>query len=138
MTATLPPSETTNPARLPPDMRVSPTTWLRKNLFNSWYNTLITVVAAVVAAILLFYGGRFILITGQWDAVRKNLTLLMMGVYPRNEQWRLVAQMYIMASALGLAWGTVTARSQDRAAETGVSALRPTPLDLLRRYWPIL
>ncbi len=141
MTATVPPPETRpqgDPSRLPPDMRVSPSNWLRKNLFNNWYNTLITVVAVVVGAILLFYGGRFIFVTGQWEAVRKNLTLLMMGVYPRNEQWRLVAQMYLVASALGLAWGTVTARSHDRAEETGVAAQRPTPLDLLRRYWPIL
>ena len=141
MTATVPPPETSPqgaPSRLPPDMRVSPSTWLGKNLFNNWYNTLITVVAVVVGAILLFYGGRFILVTGQWEAVRKNLTLLMMGVYPRNEQWRLVAQMYLVASALGLAWGTVTARSHDQAEDTGVAAQRPSLLDLLRRYWPIL
>ena len=141
MTATVPHSETSpqgDPSRLPPDTRLSPITWLRKNLFNNWYNTLITVVGVVVGAILLYYGGRFIFITGQWEAVRKNLTLLMTGVYPRNEQWRLVAQMYLVASALGLAWGTVTARSHDRAEETGVAAQRPTPLDLLRRYWSIL
>ena len=141
MTTTLPPPETSpqgDPSRLPPDMRVSTSTWLRKNLFNNWYNSLITVIAAVVGAILLYYGGRFIFVTGQWEAVRKNLTLLMMGVYPRNEHWRLVAQMYIVASALGLAWGTVTAISQDRAEDTGVVAQRPTPFDLLRRYWSIL
>ena len=141
MTTTLPPPETSpqgDPSRLPPNMRVSPSTWLRKNLFNNWYNSLITMIAVVVGAILLYYGGRFIFVTGQWEAVRKNLTLLMMGVYPRDEQWRLVVQMYLVASALGLAWGTVTARSQDRAEETGVAVQRPTPLDLLRRYWSIL
>ena len=62
----------------------------------------------------------------------------MVGIFPRSEQWRLVAQMYIVASALGLVWGTVTARSQDRAEDTGTIARRPTPLDLLRRYWSIL
>lgn len=141
MTATMPPSESQapgSPSNLPPEMRLSPRTWLRKNLFNNWYNGLATVIAVVVGAILLYYAGRFVFVTGQWEAVRKNLTLLMVGIFPRNEQWRLVAQMYIAASALGLVWGTVTARSQDRAEETGTSAPRPTPLDLLRRYWPIL
>ncbi len=141
MTATAPPPEIRSQGdstRLPPYMRVSSSIWLRKNLFNNWYNSLITLVAVVVGAILLYYGGRFIFVTGQWEAVRKNLTLLMMGVYPRDEQWRLVAQMYLVASALGLAWGTVTARSHDQAEDTGVAAQRPTPLDLLRRYWPIL
>ena len=92
----------------------------------------------MVGAILIFYGGRFIFVTGQWEAVRKNLTLLMVGIFPRSEQWRLVAQMYLVASAMGLAWGTVTARSQDRADDTDTVASRPTPLELLRRYWPIL
>lgn len=141
MTTTMPPSET-NPkdskSALPPEMRVPPGEWLRKNLFNTWYNGLVTVIAVVVGAILIFYGGRFIFVTGQWEAVQRYLTLLMVGVFPRSELWRLVAQMYIVASALGLVWGTVTARSQDRAEDTGAAVRRPTPLDLLRRYWPIL
>ena len=141
MTATLPPSET-NPqgssSSLPPDMRISPSSWLRKNLFNTWYNGLVTLIAVVVGAILIYYGGRFVFVTGQWEAIRRYLTLLMIGVFPRSEIWRLVAQMYIVASAIGLAWGTVTARSQDRSEDTDSVFRRPTPLDLLRRYWPIL
>lgn len=141
MTTTLPPPDSSppdSPSNVPPDLRMSPGTWARKNLFNNWYNSLITVVSSVVGAILIFYGSRFIFVTGQWEAVRKNLTLLMVGVYPRGEQWRLVVQMYLMASAIGIAWGTATARSQDQAADTGTSVRRPTPLDLIRRYWAIL
>ena len=119
-------------------MRLPPALWARKNLFNTWYNGVATVVAAVVGAILVYYGGRFVFVTGQWEAVRKNLTLLMVGVFPRDDLWRLVAQMYIVASALGLAWGTVTARSRDRAEDTGVSVRLPSPIDLLRRYWAVL
>ena len=138
MTATLPPSDTNQPENLPSDVRLPPAAWARKNLFNTWYNGLATVIAVVVGAILIYYGGRFVFVTGQWEAVRKNLTLLMVGIFPRGEQWRLVAQMYLFASALGLVWGTVTARSQDRAEDTDTTSPRPTPLDLLRRYWPIL
>ena len=138
MTATLPPADTNQPDNLPPDVRLPPAEWARKNLFNTWYNGLATLIAVVVGAILIYYGGRFVFVTAQWEAVRKNLTLLMVGIFPRNEQWRLVAQMYLFASALGLVWGTVTARSQDRAEDTDVAFRRPTPLDLLRRYWTIL
>lgn len=138
MTANLPPFDTNSSANLPPDMKMSLSMWARKNLFNTWYNGLVTVIAVVIGAILIFYGGRFILVTGQWEAVRKNLTLLMVGIFPRSELWRLVAQMYLVASAIGLVWGTVAARSQDRAKDTGTVARRPTTLDLLRRYWTIL
>ncbi len=127
-----------SPSSLAVDMGVSPNVWLRKNLFNTWYNSLITVVAAILGVMLIYYGARFVFVTGQWEAVRKNLTLLMMGLFPRSEQWRLVVQMYIVASALGLAWGTITAKSQDQAQETGVATQRPSAVDLLRRYWPIL
>lgn len=141
MTATLPPPETSpqGSSSVPlSDERIARRVWARQNLFNTWYNSLVTVIAIVVGAILIFYGGRFVFVTGQWEAVRKYLTLLMVGIFPRDQLWRLVAQMYIVATALGLAWGTVTARSQDRADDTGVTARWPTPLDLLRRYWPIL
>ena len=138
MTATHPPSDSGQQKNLPPDMRLPPAVWARKNLFNTWYNGVATVVAVVVGAILVYYGGRFVFVTGQWEAVRKNLTLLMVGIFPRDELWRLVVQMYLVATALGLAWGTVTARSQDRAEDTGVFARLPSPIDLLRRYWAIL
>ena len=141
MTATLPPPDANppdTPSSLPPDLRVSTGMWARQNLFNNWYNGLITVVASVVGVILIFYGARFVFVTGQWEAVRRNLTLLMVGTYPRGEQWRLVVQMYLMAPAIGIAWGTATARSQDRATDTGTNVPRATPLDLLRRYWAIL
>ncbi|WP_419917621.1 amino acid ABC transporter permease [Candidatus Poriferisocius sp.] len=132
----------TNPqdkaANLPPNLRLSPYDWARKHLFNTWYNGLITLIVVVLGAILIFYGGRFVLFTGQWRAVRINLTQLMVGTFPRDEHTRLVAQMYIAASAIGLVWGTVTARSQDRAQDTGTNVSRPSPLDLLRRYWAIL
>ena len=138
MTATLPPSDTNQSGNLPPEVRLPPAVWARKNLFNTWYNGLATLITVVVGTILIYYGGRFVFVTGQWEAVRKNLTLLMVGIFPRGEQWRLVAQMYLFAAALGLVWGTVTAKSQDRAEDTDVAFRRPTPLDLLRRYWTIL
>ena len=124
--------------RLAPDATLSAGDWARKHLFNTWYNALVTVIAAVVGAILVYYAGRFMLVTAQWEAVRKNLTLLMTGTYPRDEQWRLVAQMYLVATAVGLAWGASTAQSKDRAKDTGVAFSLPKPLDLLRRYWPVL
>ncbi len=141
MTTTLPPSATGSPDRSPsrpPNRKVPPGVWIRKNLFNNWYNGLITIVALVVGVIVLIPTLRFVFITGQWEAIRRNLTLLMIGTFPRSDQWRLVAQMYLMASALGLAWGTATASSKDRADDTGTTSVRPTGIQLLRRYWPIL
>ena len=112
--------------------------WVRRNLFNSWYNSILTVVLGLVAIYVSYRAGRFVFITGQWDAVRVNLTLFMMGTFDRSEQWRLVAHAYLFASAVGIAWGAATAGASDRADDAGMSAPRPRPLDLLRRYWSLL
>ncbi|WP_419926591.1 amino acid ABC transporter permease [Candidatus Poriferisocius sp.] len=138
MTTPAPPVGPDPKESLPPDAKLSAVDWARKHLFNTWYNGLVSVIATVLGAILLYYGGRFMLVTAQWEAVQKNLTLLMTGTYPRDEQWRLVAQMYLVATAIGLAWGTSTAQSRDRAQDTGVEFRLTKPLGLFRRYWPVL
>lgn len=111
---------------------------LRKDYFNTWYNTLITLLLGAIAVYVAYRGGKFLFSSGQWEAVRRNLTLLMIGTFPRSEQWRLVVQTYLLASAIGIAWGTVVADNRDRAISIGEPAERDSLLDLARRYWPIL
>lgn len=111
---------------------------LRKHLFNSWYNSLATILIAAVAVYVSYRGGKFLFASGQWEAVRTNLTLLMIGTFPRGELWRLVTQTYLLASAIGIAWGATVAASRDRGAEIGVPPHRDSLAGLARRYWPIL
>lgn len=122
----------------PPVTAVPPVAWARRNLFNSWYNSLLTMVLGVVAGYLAYRSIMFVAVNGRWSPVRVNLTLFMTGTFPRNEQWRLVAQIYLMAAAIGVAWGVNTASAADRAADTGIAVNRPSALDLLRRYWSLL
>ncbi|WP_420638339.1 amino acid ABC transporter permease [Candidatus Poriferisocius sp.] len=111
---------------------------LRKDLFNTWYNALITILLSAVGVYLAYRGGKFLFASGQWQSVRANLTLLMIGTFPRSEQWRLVVQTYLLASSIGMAWGMVLAAARDRADEIGVPAERVTAVGLARRYWPIV
>lgn len=129
---------TTSTRSTPPVITQSPAAWARRNLFNSWYNSLLTLVLGVVAGYLAYRSILFVAVNGRWSPVRVNLTLFMTGTFPRNEQWRLVAQIYLMAAAIGIAWGTNTAGSADRAADSGISTSRPSALQLLRRYWSLL
>ncbi|WP_420619861.1 amino acid ABC transporter permease [Candidatus Poriferisocius sp.] len=111
---------------------------LRKDLFNTWYNALVTILLGVVGVYAIYRGGKFLFLSGQWEAVRQNLTLLMIGTFPRSEQWRLVVQTYLLASSIGIAWGTVVASNRDRAIEIGTAFERHSVLGLARRYWAIL
>ena len=122
----------------PPPTTQTPVAWARRRLFNSWYNSLLTLVLGVVASYLAYRTILFVAVNGRWSPVRVNLTLFMTGTFPRDEQWRLVAQIYLMAAAIGVAWGAITASAADRAADSGIAANRASAPDLLRRYWSLL
>ncbi|HEX9762516.1 MAG TPA: amino acid ABC transporter permease [Acidimicrobiia bacterium] len=121
-----------------PREKLPPRQWVRRHLFNNWYNTAITVLLLLV----LGYGGyRFLLflfVNGRWAPVRQNLTLFMVGRFPRSELWRVVAQLIIWSGALGLAWGAAIAGARFRAAQTGVPYREDPVLARVRRYWGLL
>ncbi|MFM6025068.1 MAG: amino acid ABC transporter permease [Dolichospermum sp.] len=64
-------------------------TWLRENLFNTWYNCLLTVVCSIFL-FWLFQGFAIWLITkAQWQVVTVNLHLFLVGRFPQNLYWRI-------------------------------------------------
>jgi general L-amino acid transport system permease protein len=74
--------------------------WLRKNLFSTWYNSLLTVVCLV----LLFWVTQRILTwattQAQWAVIQVNLRLFLVGRYPQTLYWRAWIVLAI-ASTLG-------------------------------------
>lgn len=125
-------------AAAPPVPRHTVGEWIRKNLFKNWWSGLITII--LFPAIL--YGGyrafMFVFINGQWDAVRVNLTLFMQGTFPRDEQWRLIAQIILFAFAFGLGAGTNTASRRDAAQDAGLTFDRSGLVDTLKRMWSLV
>lgn len=79
--------------------------WLKANLFNTWYNSIITVVMGVIAAFLAWKAANFVFVTAQWEPIRTNLELFMIGTYPRAERTRIVVQLLAVAGAAGLLAG---------------------------------
>lgn len=58
-----------------PPARPGPRRWLKKNLFSSWFNTLLTVVAVAFIGIVALSLGRWALVTADWSPVVENLRL---------------------------------------------------------------
>ena len=112
--------------------------WARKNLFRNWWSGLITVILVPLIGYLAYLGLRFFFVTGQWDAVRVNLTLFMQGTFPRDEQWRLISQIMIFALAFGIGLGTNSAASQDRAEDAGLGYERGSIAGTLARMWSLV
>ena len=112
--------------------------WARQNLFNNWYSSIITVVLISLAVWFGFRGLRFVLFTANWEPVRTNLTLLMIGTFPRNEQWRIVAQLLLLATAAGLFWGATIGAAKQRAFRAGLEFSVEPIWRVIKRWWALL
>ena len=107
----------------------SPGEWIRKNLFNSWYNTLLTVLFTALLGWVAFKAGRFLFLTARWEIIRVNLTDAMVGGFPRDQLSRIWVGAWIAAAAAGISAGA----RQRRGAEVRLwrAVRRAAPLLLL-------
>ena len=89
----------------PPVTVVGPLAWLRKNLFSTWYNMALTLLAIWLLVILLRPAIEWATTEARWGVIEANLTLFMVGLYPREQLGRVWLCIFILAALLGLSWG---------------------------------
>ena len=111
--------------------------WLKENLFNTWYNTLLTFLALGLLYLVANGVLRWVLVEANWNVIPVNLQLLMIGTYPRDEVWRVWTVVYTLAALAGLSagiWGGLALRFALAIAGVGV-VLAVLPFDLATRGW---
>lgn len=93
------------PTLPPPTERFTLLGWLQKNLFNSWYNALLSVLT--VAFIYWIIRGLLVWATSvaEWQVVAANLRLFLVGQYPVDELWRVWICLYVLAFISGASYG---------------------------------
>jgi general L-amino acid transport system permease protein len=89
----------------PPRMTVGPLAWLRKNLFSTWYNVLLTMLAVWLLYIVLTPALEWATTEARWGVITANLTLFMVGQYPREQIGRVWLSIFILGALIGLSWG---------------------------------
>lgn len=89
----------------PPRLTVGPLAWLRKNLFSTWYNAALTLIGIWLLYVLLKPATQWALTEARWGVIRANLTLFMIGQYPRDQLWRVWLAIYLLGAMIGLSWG---------------------------------
>jgi general L-amino acid transport system permease protein len=89
----------------PPQSTVGPLAWLRKNLFSTWYNIALTLLAAWLLYLVLSPAIEWATTEARWGVIEANLTLFMIGLYPREQIGRVWLTIFILAALLGLSWG---------------------------------
>ena len=102
-----------NPAIKPPTESKSTLRWLKENLFNTWYNALLTFLA-VVFLFAVFKGILTWAFTeANWNVIPANLQIFLVGAYPREEIWRVWVVVYTLGILTGLSagiWGGLAIR----------------------------
>lgn len=115
----------------PPVRATGSVKWMKDNLFRTWSDTLITIIAG---GLLIWLLGSFLIwffTSAQWEIVRVNLTSFMVGRFPRDQLWRVAVALLVGAFAGGMLLG-MTKRLEQKVG----------PLEALRtfftRAWPLV
>lgn len=88
-----------------PVLTVGPLAWLRNNLFSTWYNALLTLLAIWLLYTVLQPAWQWATTEARWGVIEANLTLFMIGLYPREQIGRVWLSIFLLAGLTGLSWG---------------------------------
>jgi len=88
-----------------PPLPPGPIKWIRDNLFNSWFNALITVVFLPIVFFSLVNIVQWVFNVADWRAVTQFPLLYAVGQYPRPEIWRVGVALSFLLFLLGASWG---------------------------------
>jgi len=89
----------------PPVLTVGPLAWVRKNLFSTWYNVALTLLTAWLLVTLFKPAWQWATTEARWGVIEANLTLFMIGLYPREQVWRIWLTVFMLAGLIGFSWG---------------------------------
>ncbi len=109
----------TAPTSAPAQPASTPIAWLRKNLFSSWFNSLLTIAIVFVLGRTLFGFIWWATTTAKWQVIPANLPLFFVGRFPTNQYWRLALMLAMIGGLGGLTWGVV-ARNQPKLLSRNV------------------
>ncbi|MDJ0719215.1 MAG: amino acid ABC transporter permease [Prochloraceae cyanobacterium] len=91
--------------------KVSPWIWLKKNLFSTWYNAVLTLISLLF---IYWIGLAFIewaLTLAQWRVIEANLKLLFVGYYPQELLWLTWTTLGAIVGLGGFSWGILSSYS---------------------------
>ena len=106
--------------------------WLKKNLFSTWFNSLLTIVSLAVIYVAVKGILTWVLTVADWTPVARSLKLFATGLYPVEEVWRIGTILAIVSFLAGLSWGVWggTVRTFAIGIAAGFALIAFLPFDL--------
>lgn len=92
----------------PPSNQISPGKWLKKNLFSSWYNTILTILSLLFSYWIGSGLVQWAFTIADWTVINANFRLFFVGRYPvrpDNLLWRTWTSLGIIVGLGGFSWG---------------------------------
>ncbi len=84
---------------------LDPISWAKANLFNTWYNSLLTVLIVAVLFLAIIPALTWAFGSADWSPITSNLKLFLAGQYPPDQMWRVGISVLIFSAVFGVAWG---------------------------------
>ncbi|NHC37672.1 amino acid ABC transporter permease [Scytonema millei] len=125
----------------PPNPPTSPLNWVQKNLFSTWYNSILTIICLTVIIWGLSSFISWALTTAQWRVVGANLRLFFVGRFPPELYWRVWTALGLIIGLAGLCWGYIVRNSPIFSRTilfvlgVIIAAIVLLPLELSARLW---
>jgi len=88
-----------------PLTQISPSKWLKQNLFSSWYNYILTIVSL---GIVYWVGSKLFtwaFYAADWTVLQANFRLFFVGRYPVKSLWRAWITLGVIVALGGISWG---------------------------------
>jgi general L-amino acid transport system permease protein len=106
--------------------------WLRKNLFSSWFNSLLTVLSLLLIVFVFRGVINWVFFVADWSPVKESLKIFAVGLYPVEEIWRLGTILAMVSFLAGASWGVWggTVRTFAIALGSGFIVIALLPFDL--------
>lgn len=92
-------------------MNQGPLKWLKENLFNGVWNSILTVVTLVVLFLVLKGALTWAFTEARWSVIPENFRILMVGPYPQEQLWRVWGGVMLLALLSGLQFGNSNKKS---------------------------
>ncbi|MFM7370821.1 MAG: amino acid ABC transporter permease, partial [Sphaerospermopsis kisseleviana] len=83
-------------------------TWLKKNLFNNWYNTVLTIFCLIFLFSIIKGILVWVFTQAQWQVIQANLHLFLVGRFPKTLYWRLWIVLGIITTLSVITWSLFT------------------------------
>ena len=78
--------------------------WLRGNLFNDWFNSVLTILSVTFVIYFFVNITIWIFTKANWAPISGFPTLYVVGQYPRDELWRVGFGLSLFAFLMGGSW----------------------------------